>query len=412
MRFKSGFVLMIVLLLFILAAYGEDQEDKVHLLNLGEKNLKDKTMIVAAGKIHSADGGKPIAFSKMIDEMKDSRFIYVGETHNSLPMHDIQFQIFRALHEKDRYISIGLEMFPVALQEVLNKWSLGLLTTDEFIREAEWYVTWNFNFDYYAKIFEYVKANNIPIFALNVPREVISDIRMKGWDALTEEEKRMIPNPDLSNEEHRMLIRTIFEETELPHQMKGPGLEMMFEGLYRAQAAWDEVMAHYAVDAARKDGRRMVVLAGSGHLLYNLGINHRVFKKTYQPFKTVICLEVAEGDEETHVSRSLADYVWGLPEENHPVYPSVGLQLKTFEGLDNLVIERDPIDGVALGQDFKKGDVVLSVDDRPYTSVNELRIYLSRFTWEDKVRFKLLREAKEIEIALHFRLNQEEKKPF
>lgn len=71
-------------------------------------------------------------------------------------------------------------MFPVNLQEVLNKWSLGLLTAEEFIREAEWYVTWNFNFAYYAKILEFAKANRIPVYALNVPRELITAIRMKG----------------------------------------------------------------------------------------------------------------------------------------------------------------------------------------------------------------------------------------
>ena len=68
-------------------------------------------------------------------------------------MHDIQLEVIQALHEQDKNLSIGLEMFTVNGQEVLNKWSLGLLTEDEFIQEAEWYVTWNFNFGYYRNIF-------------------------------------------------------------------------------------------------------------------------------------------------------------------------------------------------------------------------------------------------------------------
>jgi len=406
MSFKRVFCVCLAVI-FALAARGEDQEDKALRLSIGKAGLKDKTTAVAPGVISSCVEGKALSFSQMIEEMSDSRFVYVGETHNSLPMHDIQLEVLRALYEQDSHLCLGLEMFPVNLQEVLNKWSLGLLTAEEFIREAEWYVTWNFNFAYYAKILEFAKVNRIPVYALNVPRELITAIRLKGWEALSDEEKKTAPEPDLSNEDHKKLIRTIFEATDLPPQMQGHGLEMMFEGLYRAQAAWDEVMAHYAVHNSAKDGRRMVVLAGSGHLLYNLGINLRVFEKTGMPFKTVVCLEVESEVGAVDVSSSLADYVWGLPEEVKPAYPSFGLSFKQFDGLENLVIDRDPIDGVALGQDFKKGDVVLDVDGLSFFSINELRIYLSLFTWDDEVKFRLLSEAQEKEVLLQIRFSEE-----
>jgi PDZ domain-containing secreted protein len=151
-----------------------------------------------------------------------------------------------------------------------------------------------------------------------------------------------------------------------------------------------------------------VVLAGSGHLLYNLGINLRAHEKSPMPSKTVVCVVVPQGEKQVEVSRSLADYVWGLSEKERPAYPSVGLRLKTFEGLDNLVIERDPIDGIAKGSDFKKGDVVLSVDGKDHTDINELRTYLAQFTWGDQVEFQLLRDAKQIEVLLKFQAPKED----
>jgi len=389
---------------FTLTAYSQEEGDKVLLLNIGNKNLREKVMSISQDNVYSAKEGKAVSFTKMITEMRDSRFVYVGESHNSMPMHDIQLKVIQALHEQDKNLSIGLEMFPVTGQEVLNKWSLGLLTEDEFIQEAEWYVTWNFNFGFYRKIFQYAKANKIPVYALNAPRPMISAVRMKGWEALSDEQKLIIPQPDLSNEDHRKLIRTIFEGAELPHQMKGPGLEMMFEGLYRAQSSWDEVMAFNAVEAAKKDGRRMVILAGSGHLLYNLGINYRAFGRTGVPFKTVVCLEVPNEKDSVRVSRTFADYIWGLKDEERPAYPSLGLSFKKFDGLENLVIESNPIGGIVMGQDIKKGDVVLDLDGTAYTSINTLRFYLSRFTWGDKVKFRLLREAEEIEVTLKFEM--------
>lgn len=401
MAIKKITAISIFLLTFSILC-GQEEEDKILLLKIGDKKLKDKTINVSAGKIYSAREGSHISFQKMIKEMKESEFIYVGETHNSLPMHDIQSKIIQALYEQDRNLSIGLEMFPVSFQEALNKWSMAILSQDEFIRESRWYVNWNFNFGFYEKIFELAKNNKIPLYALNAPRAIIRKIRMKGWEKLSDDEKKVVPKPDVSHEEHRILIRTIFEATELPHQMKGGGLDMVFEGLYRAQSAWDGVMAFNALQSREREGRKMVVLVGSGHLLYNLGINRRAHEKSRLLFKTVLCVEVPEGKKSIKVARSLADYVWGIAEEKIPAFPPVGLRFKKFDRLDNLVIESKPIDGIFKNANFEKGDVVLSVDGKSFSDINELRIYLAEFNWDDEVKFCLLRNAQQLEVLLKF----------
>jgi len=401
MSIKKITAISIFLLTFSILC-GQEEEDKILLLKIGDKKFKDKTINVSAGKIYSAREGSHISFQKMIEEMKESEFIYVGETHNSLPMHDIQSKIIQALYEQDRNLSIGLEMFPVSFQEALNKWSMAILSRDEFIRESRWYVNWNFNFGFYEKIFKLAKNNKIPLYALNAPRAIIGKIRMKGWGKLSEDEKKAVPKPDVSHEEHRVLIRTIFESMELPHRMKGGGLDMVFEGLYRAQSAWDEVMAFNALQSREREGRKMVVLAGSGHLLYNLGINRRAYEKNRLPLKTVICVVIPEGKKSIKVTRSLADYVWGINEEKMPIFPSIGLRFKKFDRLDNLVIESKPIDGISKNANFEKGDVVLSVDGNSFSDINELRIYLAEFNWDDEVKFCLLRNAQQLEVLLKF----------
>ena len=396
-----------IILLSVCAVFANEEEGILRL-KIGDKVLKDKTMSIFPDKIYEAKSGKSVSFGEMIRGMAKSRLVYVGETHNSLPMHQIQARIIESLYEQDRNLSVGLEMYPINQQEALKKWSLGILSEREFIRDGQWYVNWNFHFGFYRDIFREVKKNAIPLYALNVPREIITGIRMRGWEALPEEERELVPKPDLTNQDHRTLIRTIFTSSDLPPQMKGKGLEMAFEGLYRAQTAWDETMARYSLEALEKEGGRIVVLAGSGHLLYNLGINLRAYNKSSLPFKTVVCVVIPEGEESVPVSRSLADYVWGLPEEERPAYPSVGLRFKEFDGLDNLVIERDPIDGVAKGSDFKKGDVLLSVDGKKFTDVNELRTHLAGFNWGEQVTFRLLRDAQEIEVILKFRMTEED----
>ena len=401
------FFLIFLPILFLGFLFNEEKEDKSLLLQIGERDYRDKIMEIFPGQIYSQREGRSVSFLKMIKDMIESRFVYIGETHNSLPMHDIQLKIIQALYEQDNGLSIGLEMVPLSTQEILNKWSLGTLPQDEFIREIEWYVNWNYNFGFYEKIFEFAKENKIPLYALNVPREIIKEIRRNGWNSLSEEAKKLVPQPDLADEEHRILVRTIFESAEIPHQMKGQSLEIAFEGLYRAQSAWDEVMAFNAVGAGKE--KKMVVLAGSGHLLYNLGINRRAYKRSGLPFKTVISLAVPRGKESLEVSRSLADYVWGIPEQERPAFPSIGLSFKKFDDLDNLVVERKPIDGVAKGADFEKGDVVLSVDGKVFDDINQLRMYLARFNWDEEAKFRLVRKAQELEVTLRFKMPEEKR---
>ena len=403
MRIKKVSSLFFLLSLLCVSLFtGQEKEDTSLRLQIGDERYKDKVMEIFQGKLYSVPLGREIPFSQMIKEMEECRLVYVGESHDSLPIHEVQLRIIQALSSADGHLSIGLEMFPVTLQEVLNKWSLGILSRQEFLEESEWYVTWNFHFGFYENIFEFAKANRIPLYGLNVPREIIRKIRMEGWDDLGDEEKKLVPQPDLTNEDHRTLVRTIFESTELPPQMKGRGVDMAFEGLYRAQSAWDEVMAFNALEAMKKDQRKMVVLAGSGHLLYNLGINRRAYERSKLPFKTVISIPVPLGGEGVKVTRSIADYVFGIQAEEKPVYPSVGLSVKKFEGLENLVIERGPTEGVAKGQDFKQGDVILSVDGKAFYEINTLRMYLAQFTWGDEVVFRMLRSAQEREVKLKF----------
>jgi uncharacterized iron-regulated protein len=133
MIIKKIIVISILLLTFSILS-GQEEEDKILLLKIGDKKLKDKTMDVTAGKIYSAGTGSSIPFQKMIKEMKESGFIYIGETHNSLPMHDIQSKIIQALYDQDRNLSIGLEMFPVfpgtSSFKNLNGMSIGISTLD------------------------------------------------------------------------------------------------------------------------------------------------------------------------------------------------------------------------------------------------------------------------------------------
>jgi uncharacterized iron-regulated protein len=401
---RSALWILCLALVLPLIARSQNEEDRTLRLPLGDPKLRDKTMAVLTGEILAGRSGKPAPFPRMIQDLSGDRFVYVGESHDDMAMHDIQLRVIEGLYAKSPNIAVGLEMLPVETQPALDRWSQGVLSRDEFLRESRWYVHWSMNFGFYEKIFEFAKANRIPLYALNVPREIITKVRTGGWDSLTDAEKAMVPPLDLKLEDHRALMRVIFGESEIPHEMKGgEGFDKMFEGLYRAQVAWDEVMAANAISGAEASKGRMIVLAGSGHMIYGLGINRRVYDRNRLPFGTVVAVTIASDQKDVVVARTLADFVFGIPEEKRAAFPTVGLALKKFEGLDNLVIERRPIDGVAVGQDFEKGDVILSVDGRPFSDINELRMYLAGFKWDEECRLRLLRGGAVKDVVLKFR---------
>jgi len=387
------------------AAAQDAPGDPTLRLKIGDPRFKDKTLDIAPGGLVSAETGKSLPFAEMIEEMKTARIIHVGETHDSKPIHDLQAKIIRALYEQDRGLVIGLEMFPSTMQEVLNRWSLGILSEEEFIREARWYVTWNFNFGFYRDVFVFAKQNHIPIYGLNAPREIITKIRMRGWDALSDAEKALVPKPDLTQVEHRLLMKQIFGGADMPHAMAGSvGAEAMFEGLYRAQSAWDEVMGANAAAIVERERKKMVVLVGSGHLIYNVGLNRRAYDRNQLPFKTVISVFVDKDKPAETVARSLGDYLFGISAEERPAYPSIGIGLKKVNDLENLFVDTKPIDGVARGQDIEKGDIILNIDGRTWTDVNELRTYLAAIPWDGEVKLHILRAGVEKDVTLKIKL--------
>ena len=118
------------------------------------------------------------------------------------------------------------------------------------------------------------------------------------------------------------------------------------------------------------------------------------------PFKTVIAVAIPSGKKSLTVSRAIGDYVFGLPEEEKPAFPAIGLSFKKIDNLENLVVDPKPTDGVAGRSDFEKGDIILSADGKAYTDINEIRMTLAKLKCGDEVKFKVLRAGAVKDVSL------------
>ncbi|MBN1940042.1 MAG: ChaN family lipoprotein [Candidatus Aminicenantes bacterium] len=108
------------------------------LFAFGDPGFKDQTVEIVPGQIVSMATGNPLSFEDMIREMKPVPFILIGESHDSLPTHEIQDRIIRALFEQNERLTVGLEMVAAERQEILNGWGSGGLTEEEFLKSSKW----------------------------------------------------------------------------------------------------------------------------------------------------------------------------------------------------------------------------------------------------------------------------------
>jgi uncharacterized iron-regulated protein len=83
---KRAVAAILLACLSSLFLFGQDEEAQTLVLNIGSPDLKDETLNIYPGKIYSLRAGNELTFDQMIQEMTSSRIIYVGESHDSLPI--------------------------------------------------------------------------------------------------------------------------------------------------------------------------------------------------------------------------------------------------------------------------------------------------------------------------------------
>jgi hypothetical protein len=318
--------------------------------------------------------------------------------------------VIQELRRSGREVMIGLEMFPEAEQRWLDAWTDGALTEEGFLQLSRWYRNWGYNWGYYRDLFLFARDQRLRMFALNAPREVVSAVGRKGLAGLTPEERsRIAVRVDTASDEHRTLIRSFFGEDDPLHSnMPREQLDRMYE----AQCTWDATMGHNAVKALREHGSPgavLVVLVGSGHVAYGLGIQRQVAGAFEgggtQATMSVIPVPVRDEDGKPveTVRASYADFLWGVPQEGDPLYPSLGLSTATGDGEASLkvilVSEKTP----AHRAGFQTGDVLLTIDGAPLADREALNRAVAARRWGDAAVFTVRRGEGTATLMVAFR---------
>jgi len=302
-------------------------------------------------------------------------------------------------------------MYPHPEQKFLDDWCAGYLTESGFIQLSHWYKNWGYNWNYYRDIFLFARDHGLHMFALNAPREVVSAVSRKGLQNLTPEERAFLaPEIDTSNEEHFKLFKAFFEDQTGMHSMMS---DAQARSMFAAQCTWDATMGYNAVQALKQYGDEntvMVVLIGSGHVAYGLGIQRQASHWYDGKMASIIPIQVLDDDHRpiSSVQASYADYIWGLPLESDTLYPDLGMATGDVQGETRRKVLSVSDDSPAKAAGFQVGDVLLSMDGVLLTDGETLNRFLADKSWGDSAEFVVSRQPKdgvpqELSLKVYFR---------
>ncbi len=389
-------------------------EDPLHL-PVGDPARKDREAPVVLDAVTETSTGALRTPGELPERLKDVRLLFLGEEHTDMESHRIERRVLEDLARAGRRVLVGLEMYPYAEQASLDLWVAGKISEKDFLQQSHWYKNWGYNWGYYRDIFLLAGESQLPLVAVNAPREVVSAVRKKGLEGLTAEEAAHLPaRIDTDSAEGMRLFRA---ELEGDGGMHASMSEEEWKGMFAAQCAWDATFAHNAVSALRKvenDPRAiLVLLVGSGHVRYGLGAQRQAAQAFSGRMASLVPVPVRDdkGKPVARVQASLADFVWGVPAEGDPVYPALGLSVAGGEGGKPLTVIHVEKDSVAERGGAKVGDVLVSADGSPVPDREALNRWVAGKSWGDSGRLAVKRGGKAADLDLLFRRQAPAKEP-
>jgi uncharacterized iron-regulated protein len=391
--------------LFLVAAGTAAAAARVYDLPIGDPARRDRTVEVPLDAIVDTRSDAVLTPSELPARLAGARLVLLGETHTHEESHRAQLRVIRALHEAGRRVLVGLEMFPYTEQRVLDEWRTGALTEQEFVARSRWYEHWGYHWHYYRDIFLFAREQGLPMHAVNTPREVVTAVRKKGFENLSEEQAAHVPpRIDTDHPEHMTLFKASVGEADAVHGGMSPEA---WQGMLAAQATWDASMGYNAVralEAAGDPNAVMVVLVGSGHVAYGLGIERQARLWFDGGIASVIPVPIRDAQGAVkEVRASFADFVWGVPYEAEFRFPSLGLSTRAAPGgaeRQVLMVEKG---SAAARAGFEVGDVLVSMDGYPLPDRETLNRLMAAKTWGDASVFVVRRGDEERSLTAYFR---------
>lgn len=360
-------------------------------------------------EIYHLPTGLRLSIDGLMEMLSGARLVSVGETHDNLHDQRVELAVIRGLHQRfPGRIAIGMEMFRTPQQAVLDRWTRGELSEIEFLKTSKWYETWGYDFGAYRDILLFARDKRIDVIALNPPRELQEEVRVRGVDNVPEETRVRLPEIDESDPYQRAVLEGVFGA----HGGMGGGKDA-FASFYRVQLLWEETMAQRVVDylkSPRGEGKRVVTITGGWHVKYGFGLPKKVVRRMPMAYAVVLPEEIStdEQKEGRLMDARLPDlpllpaqFAWYVPFESieeKRVRMGIRMEEKAGRLLVQSVVEGSPAGAAGIAA----GDELVALDGVPVTESVEVHHIVGDKRAGDKAEVTVRRGGEERTLPLTF----------
>lgn len=197
-----------------------------------------------------------MTLDEIINEVSETRVIFVGELHADPASHRLEFEVIRRLSEAGRKVAIAYEMFPYTKQKALDDWVSGSISMAEF--RGIYGRTVKIPYKYYSDIFGYARENGLPIYGINEKTSIVRNVSKKGISTVSAGYLRELGFTNCSEDQEYSDLYG-FSENRQYH-----GTQLPF--LCDAQRLRDASMSYRIAEILKGDNEvTLVVLVGAAH---------------------------------------------------------------------------------------------------------------------------------------------------
>ncbi len=240
------------------------------MLPLGDSELANQLGSAGAGSIYDAAGRLQVDLAELAGRFAEADVVLLGEEHTAMDQKLLHAEIVEAMAPPGGRWCSPWSSSSAATMPALGRWVRGEIDERQLLEEAGWYDRGGYRWEYYRPVMEVARAHGMTIVGANVPREIPRAVNRGGLEGLSDEQRLEVGEITTDGSpQHRYLISRYFGDTVA---MLPPG---WFDNMYAAQCLWDVVMAR-SILAEVKEGATVVLVVGSGHVAYDLGIPRRL----------------------------------------------------------------------------------------------------------------------------------------
>lgn len=338
-------------------------------------------------------GAVPIDHAVLLERMATQQVVLLGESHDSAEDHRWQWQMLAQLYGRRPQLALGLEMFPRRLQPVLDQWSAGSFSEQEFLQNSEWDKVWGYDARDYLPLFHFARMNRIPMLALNVERSLPDAVGKLGWDAVPAAQKEGVSRPATPAADYLKLLRKIYD-----HHPAAERQGSDFGRFVEAQSVWDRAMAQSIAEHLKRAPDALVVgILGAGHVRYGHGVPHQLKSLGIPRVANLLTWNQADGCGQLASGMADAAYVVQEPKTNPP-----RLGVATESAANGLRITAITAGSIAESAGLKTGDVILEVAAQPAKNLQVLRNVVQRMVPGTWLPLKIKRASDDLEIVARF----------